>query len=67
MSNTVCIRFRLQHSGHTVVLQGVYEDYHNVYIVMEDCKGGDLEQLLDVSPKPTRSPANTWLLRNALL
>ena len=39
---------RLQQHGNAVNLKGVYEDSHNVYIVMEECRGGDLEQLMDV-------------------
>ncbi len=39
---------RLQQHGNAVGLKGVYEDAHNVYIVMEECRGGDLEQLMEV-------------------
>ena len=39
---------RLQNSGNAVELKGVYEDSNSVYIVMEECLGGDLEQLMDV-------------------
>ena len=35
-----------------VRLHEVYEDAQNVYIVMENCKGSDLEALLEVSPCP---------------
>ena len=56
-----CFYSRLQHSSNTVMLQAVYEDYYNVYIAMEDCKGGDLEQLLDVSLKRCPPPADTRL------
>ena len=31
-----------------MTLKGVYEDAHNVYIVMDECRGGDLEQLMEV-------------------
>ena len=46
--SSVCVMRRLQQHGNAVKLKGVYEDDHNVYIVMEECRGGDLEQLMDV-------------------
>ncbi len=39
---------RLQASGNAVELLGTYEDRSSVYIVMEECRGGDLETLLEV-------------------
>jgi calcium-dependent protein kinase len=38
---------RLQASGNAVELLGTYEDHNCVYIVMEECRGGDLETLLE--------------------
>ena len=40
---------RLQASGNAVELLGTFEDRSCVYIVMEECRGGDLETLLEVS------------------
>lgn len=39
---------RLQASGNAIELLGTYEDRSCVYIVMEECRGGDLETLLEV-------------------
>jgi serine/threonine protein kinase len=39
---------RLQASGNAVELLGTFEDRSCVYIVMEECRGGDLETLLEV-------------------
>ena len=41
---------RLQASGNAVELLGTFEDRSCVYIVMEECRGGDLETLLEVNP-----------------
>jgi len=38
---------RLQLSGNAVELIGTFEDRTCVYIVMEECRGGDLESLLE--------------------
>lgn len=38
---------RVQESANVVRLHEVYEDAQHVYIVMENCKGGDLESLLE--------------------
>lgn len=38
---------RLQASGNAIELLGTYEDRSCVYIVMEECRGGDLETLLE--------------------
>lgn len=45
---------RLQASGNAVELLGTFEDRSCVYIVMEECHGGDLETLLEVSFAPLR-------------
>jgi calcium-dependent protein kinase len=38
---------RLQASGNAIELLGTFEDRSCVYIVMEECRGGDLETLLE--------------------
>ncbi len=48
--NFPCLRpCRLQLSGSVVELIGTFEDRSCVYIVMEECRGGDLETLLEVN------------------
>jgi serine/threonine protein kinase len=39
---------RVQSCGNVARLQSVFEDDERVYIVLELCQGGDLEQLLEV-------------------
>lgn len=39
---------RVQSCGNVARLQSVFEDDDRVYIVLELCQGGDLEQLLEV-------------------
>lgn len=53
---------RLQASGNAVELLGTYEDRSCVYIVMEECRGGDLETLLEVR-LPERSTPAWWVMR----
>ena len=48
------VTHRLQQHGNAVNLKGVYEDAHNVYIVMEELRGGDLEQLMEARSSPCR-------------
>ena len=46
---------RVQSCGNVARLQSVFEDDERVYIVLELCQGGDLEQLLEV-----RLPGTFW-------
>lgn len=46
---------RVQPCGNVARLQSVFEDDERVFIVLELCQGGDLEQLLEV-----RLPGMFW-------
>jgi serine/threonine protein kinase len=58
---------RVQSCGNVARLQSVFEDDERVFIVLELCQGGDLEQLLEVrlpgmfcTPRIPPQQCHTW-------